>query len=206
MSSIHNLIIGAGALMLVFIGASCSGGTSTRGTSGQPTETPASPSARVSPSPTPTAVTNSASPTPGTGTPRPTDSALPTRWAMYRNADLGIAIPYPEGWYVEEDMANVRVSFYKQLPPELSDMPASMWIERENGAIRSALSGLNVVSEIQKRKAGREMTRVEFLEDFYDPNPRVILYLWEEGGQTVQFGGPETAVVEYAIDRLEVLR
>lgn len=136
--------------------------------------------------------------------------SLPTKWTEYRSDKLGITIPYPEGWYVRESGdgdqgSGTVIEFYPNEPPPESDMPAGMWFERESGTIRDALSGLNLASEESLTKNGRSLTRAEFVEDFYDPNPRVLLYLWERGGQTFQLGGPNHEIVGYAIDHMEVL-
>lgn len=146
----------------------------------------------------------------GTGTPGGSSGTLPTTWTEYRSDKLGIVIPYPEGWYVNEagdddQGSGAAVEFYSTQPPPESDMPAGMWFERENGTIRDALSGLSLASEESRAKKGRNLTRAEFVEDFYDPNSRVLLYLWEQDEQTFQLGGPNHAIVEYAIDHMEVL-
>lgn len=120
MSNIHNrTAVAAFAMVLAVMltGISCEG----RG------------GRTVAPRPTPDASTGAPSGTDSGGTPVGSagDAGLPERWIEYRNELLGIVTPYPDGWYVEENIDQGRVEFYKTTPPALSDMPADMWFERE---------------------------------------------------------------------------
>ena len=126
--------------------------------------------------------------------------ALPTRWTEYRSDTLGITIPYPEGWWVEEKEGG---TYFHATPPPTTEteQPAEMWFEHERGNIANALNGLDVVSNEQVERSGINMRRVVFREDFYTP-PEVVLYVWERDGQTLEIGGPNATVVERTIASL----
>ena len=136
-----------------------------------------------------------------TATPTASPTAPITRWSEYRSADIGIVIPYPEGWYVEERGNNI--SFHASPPPSIAtEYPAEMWFERGERTLAEALGKLDVISQEQVVRSGVPMKRVIFREDFYDP-PEVTLYLWERDGTLYELGGPDVSVVDRAVASLE---
>ena len=180
-SFIHNrrataFTLAAAGLALVLLGAGCS-------SSSQPSQGSA-PSGGI----------------PDTGTPDTGTGALPTKWATYHSDKLGITIPYPEGWYVEESADGAR--FHTSPPPEgETEYPAEMWISRERGSTADALDGLAIVSSERVVRSGMNVQRVIFREPFYDP-PEVLLYVWERDGYTTEIGGPNRDAVERAVSAL----
>jgi hypothetical protein len=126
-------------------------------------------------------------------------------WTTYASPALGLSIPYPEGWQAQVGDNDDSVDFVDAPPPPFSDKPSEMWIVRERGTPTSVLDGLEILSSDVVVKNGRRMTRIIFIEDFYEKNPNVVLYLWEQDGWVYQLGGPNVNTIEYAIDRLEVL-
>ncbi|MBI4435016.1 hypothetical protein HY635_04385 [Candidatus Uhrbacteria bacterium] len=138
--------------------------------------------------------------------PKPADATTESeiRWAEYRSEKLGITIPYPEGWYVEENeyatTGEQIVIFYSTPTPSVvTERPLEAWMSRANGTVADAMRGLDVRSDTTVERSGVSMRRIVFFEDFY-AQPEVVLYLWERNGQTYEIGGPNVEVVERMIN------
>ena len=206
--SIHNskqFGLLAVALMLVLVGASCKGGVNTRGSgsgSDRPTATPSSPATSAFPSSTPTAASNSPSPTPGTPTPMSSD--LPTRWSVYRDADLGIAIPYPEGWYTRVEQRDGVLRFDADdntLPP--SEVPSdaspalSITVGRFDVEAVIPTYGPNAHRSevvIEGQSVSRIDYETELGADFGETN-RYSVYLWSANDRAFLVEGEASSAV-----------
>jgi len=135
-------------------------------------------------------------------------STLPTKWAEYRSDKLGITIPYPEGWYVEEGSDQQALDMYRSRPPEDSDMPALIWFERQPGSIEGYLQQLDeVVQDESVQRAGKMMRRISRRSDLFDDLGLSVQYVWIEGDEVYRVGGfQDDPILEYIVDRIEVLR
>ncbi|MBI4450000.1 hypothetical protein HY634_02995 [Candidatus Uhrbacteria bacterium] len=132
-------------------------------------------------------------------------STLPTQWTEYRSEKLGITIPYPEGWYVEEASDGAR--FHEAARPSGdTEYPAELWLDSSSGTIDDYLAGFrsgDVLERNEVIKSGRAMQRVQTRHDLYGT---IVSYLWQQGLTTLRIGGKDGAVVEYVINGLEVMR
>ena len=131
----------------------------------------------------------------------------PITWTTYRNERLGVTIPYPEGWYVEENEEQRRADFYRSAPPEDSDAPASYSYWTRDGDVTQALTEFLATYETSEdARSGISMTRVVYPYDAdAAPDIRMVAYLWKSSGISHVLSGPEgSAELEYAIDRVEV--
>ena len=196
MSFIHNrmgIALCAAAIAVVFLGAGCqkqgyqpNSGRRDQGTS------PASPSSDAT-------------------------STLPTQWAEYRSEKLGIIVPYPEGWYVSERRAqdvergteNVFVDFYESEPPAMSDLPTQMSYRASSGSVAQVLGEFLTINDQQNIVRSRvNMTRVTYpYDDAAATDVLMRAYVWQSGERVYLLTGPlESAILEYAVDHLEVAR
>ena len=134
--------------------------------------------------------------------------SLPTEWAEYRSESLGIAIPYPEGWYVEEQ-SDGSTDFFENAPPASGDAPSQMWVlQRESSSIDAAIQAEfpTVYEREEVTRSGITMTRIVYPYDVrLDPDKRMVAYMWMSTNAVRMVGGAENDVnLEYAVDHLEV--
>jgi hypothetical protein len=130
-------------------------------------------------------------------------------WTTHDSPALGLSIPYPEGWYVEEETKNEAsvLRFHNAPAPTVAtEYPAQMWSDARPGTVADFLSQFDprdILERTEVERSKRTMTRVVLDHDEYD---RAVSYLWEERGKTLRIAGAEgSPEVEYAVDHLEVL-
>ena len=111
------------------------------------------------------------SPTPPAATTTPTASptAPITRWSEYRSADIGIVIPYPEGWYVEENRTAKSVSLFVTAPPASSDKVADIFVQTHNATVESLLVafGDSIIEDETVSLGGYNRRRILLRTDRY---------------------------------------
>ena len=136
----------------------------------------------------------------GPGTiPAPSDAsnALPTKWAEYRSEKLGITIPYPEGWYVEEGGRgnSTTILVDEQSLPSLdepSDATATVGVTIGSFSLADAVRSYG--SEVQTSAVAlgsRNVTRLDYETELgaaIDARPRTV-YLWEADGSAIVVQG-----------------
>jgi len=185
MSYLHNrmgAVTLAVAAAVLLLGAGCSKGHVPAGSAVAPTNTDAG----------------------SRGTP------LPTKWSEYRSEKLGITIPYPEGWYVEEH-SDGSIDFSEHAPPAYSDVPSQMWaLARESTDVDAAVNTEfpNVYERGDVTRSGITMKRIVYPYDArLDPDKRMVAYVWMGGGVVHMVGGAENdPILEHAVDNVEVTR
>ncbi len=134
-------------------------------------------------------------------------TAAPTNWTTYRSAS-GLEIPYPAGWYVAERESGQRVELYEQAPPENSDMPARVWMERIDETVDAFIAQIDQIeSDTEEVHSNIRMRKVMRRDDRSDDDGLAVSYLWVSGGQLYRIGGRENdAALDYIVDHVEVGR
>jgi hypothetical protein len=140
---------------------------------------------------------------------------LPTTWAEYRSEKLGITIPYPEGWYVSESgdgdqgSGETIIDFYENEPPAMGDAPSQMSYRVRSGTVEQVLGEFLAINDRQNVvRSGVSMTRVTYpYDEAAAPDVLMYAYVWQSGRDVHLLTGPAgSAVLEYAVDRVEVAR
>ncbi|MDO8622340.1 MAG: hypothetical protein Q7R80_03865 [bacterium] len=133
-------------------------------------------------------------------------STLPTQWTEYRSEKLGITIPYPEGWYVEESEDGRLIDLYDRQPIPDSDMPARAQLQVSNQTVDEVRATFpEVVEESTIDREQRSVLRIVHprdVEPATDEAPR-LAYLWVASGKTLVFDGTiDDPTFEEMLDRL----
>ncbi|MDO8598491.1 MAG: hypothetical protein Q7S02_00090 [bacterium] len=131
-----------------------------------------------------------------------------TSWTTYRSDTIGISIPYPEGWYVEENAEEAVTSFYPVQPPNDSDMSPRVWIDRHDELVDEFVTKLdNIQSDEFVQRSGLRMRKIVRRDDLSDDEGFAVSYIWAVDSKTYRIGGRQNdPVFERVVDQVEVLR
>lgn len=181
---VHNrmglMMVGAAFMLFVFAGAGCG----SREKEGAPEKVPS---------------------TPDDASAADAGGAI-TNWTTYRSDALGIAIPYPEGWYPISMGSRGDTEFFAENPVENSESSSRVYLAVSNRPVATEIDYPNRLNVFEELHSGVSMIKLTFLVDADFPEEVTAAYLWERGGTTYRLVGTEgDAVLRYMVDHLEVM-
>ncbi|MDO8462915.1 MAG: hypothetical protein Q7S96_01390 [bacterium] len=131
-------------------------------------------------------------------------TTIPAVWATHDSPALGLRVPYPEGWYVEERstpnaFGEISSSFHSTpAPSTATEYPAEAWIARTPVAIDDIIAKLDAITIDENVDiASTTMRHIMYNDDFY--SLPMSLYLWQHDGYTMEVGGIDANVVLHMV-------
>ncbi|MDO8462962.1 MAG: hypothetical protein Q7S96_01660 [bacterium] len=130
-------------------------------------------------------------------------------WKTYESPTLGLRVPYPEGWYVEETargtshVVAIGSQPIAQINPS-SDFVADVIITSSIVEKDAIIAGYgDEMDRSLVRLAGKEMTRLEYETELGAPDGQTlsrVALIWSDGGETfiVQGAALDNVVTEVA--------